>query len=261
MSFESSTVTIRMGVRDAAYKLGKVAERLTLGSGSINSGLVDSAESLCSEMLDKLEAAGYSTSLDSTVATVANSDSVTITSGTKTATATVSVADSAISAITLSSSADALVTNGQSSKIYASDGSTVIASAPVALVASNGYLGTRITSTSVGIAVNGNTASVSNSAGTVTASGKYVVANNVTTGVTLPATAALTLDGGTLSVKGVGATAVSATVAVASGVPTATLPGTDAIVASGQTLTTTDGGTVTLTIANGVISAAYTAAS
>lgn len=337
MTFKGSTVSTRVAVRDSSAKLANLAQRLTIGSGPVDSQLSTEVDALCLDVLSDLLLAGYEQPLPNDTAKVEDDETVTVRAGTTTADGEAVVAGSQLSHINLPTAA--IVADGDIGKgILDRTGTVLLGTGVNARVVSNALTGVYFTgllnavitdgspynittaragSTITGRArvyVNNNqllslyldstaalqsgaTVPVQNSAGLNIANGTVTVANNLVTAAKLPATttaftngvshtivdaagksaqavanvangsltnetlvatAALLLNAGTLSVKDAAGKAATATAAVAAGVPTATLPGTNAIVADAQTIAVT-GGTVTLTVTNGVLTAAYTA--
>lgn len=92
-------------------------------------------------------------------------------------------------------------------------------------------------------------------------SGTAVVSSGALTGVNLPSTSTVVSNGdGSLTVKDAASGTSTGTATVTAGALTSiTLAGTDAIVSDSQVLPAAGGGTITLAIADGVITATYTA--
>ena len=338
MTFKTSDVTTRMGVRDAAYKLGKLAELLTLGHGPVDSGLATQIDALSAQMQSALVAAGYAAPEPQGSARVTNNDAVTVAAGSKTAPAKAAVTGNTLGNLTLSTATDALVSDGDALSIQDRSNNTLLGSGVSARVSANKLVsayfsaltyaissdgnpmnvqtarGGNVTTGRVRLYVannvltnvyldataalqTGNTVPVQNSAGLNIQPGTVTVTNNLVASVKLPAnytafgngishnivdaagktasavanvangsltnqtlvaTAALALNGDSLDVKDMSGLDVAAALTVAAGVPTATLPGTNAIVHDAQILTVT-GGSVMLAVANGAITATYTA--
>ena len=339
MTFKQTSVDNRVAIRDSSVKLGNLAQRLTIGSGPVDSGLATEIDTLAQSVQLALSTAGYPVTLPSGTAPVKDADAVSVTSGDKTVPATAVVSGNTLSGVNLTTATDTVASNGDAVSIQDRNSNTLLGSGVAARVSNgklvsayftaltqalnsdgnpldvttarggstvSGRVRVYVTNNTVrnvyldGAAalVTGNTVPVQNSAGLNIQPGTVTVTNNVVASVklpanytafgdgiahkvtdsagktaqatarvsngsltdqTLPATVALLADTNTLAVEdGAGKTA-TATVGVAAGVPTATLPGTNAIVADAQVLTV-DGGTVTLAIANGVITATYTAA-
>jgi len=338
MTFKQTSVDNRVAIRDSSVKLGNLAQRLTIGSGSVDSGLATEIDALAQSVQLALSTAGYPVSLPSGTAAVKNSDAVSVSSGGKSVPATAAVSGNTLSGVNLTTATDTVASDGDAVSIQDRNNVTLLGSSVAARVSGGKLVSAYFTSLTNGLnsdgnpldvttarggstvsgrvrvyvtnnvvrnvyldgaaaLVTGNTVPVQNSAGLNIQPGTVTVTNNLVASVklpanytafgdgiahkvtdsagktaqatakvsngsltdqTLPATVALLADTNTLAVKdGAGKTA-TATAGVAAGVPTATLPGTNAIVADAQVLTV-DGGTVTLAIANGVITATYTA--
>lgn len=300
MTFKTSTVTQRMGVRDAAYRLGKLAERLTLGSGPLQSDLGSEVDALAGKMQSALAEAGYQAALPSGTAPVKNSDAVTVSQGGKSVPATAAVTGNTLSGVALSTATGALVSDTDAISIQDRSSNTLLGAGVAARVSAGKLVSAYFTGLNNGLNSDGNpldvttaragttvtgrvrvyvsnnvvrsvyldstaalqsgaTVPVQNSAGLNIQPGTVTVANNLVSAVKLPANYTAFGDGIAHKVTdGAGKTA-QATAKVSSGSLTdQVLPGTVALVADKQVLTV-NGGTVTLAIANGVITATYAA--
>lgn len=301
MTFKTATVTQRMAVRDSSYRLGNLAERLTLGHGPVDSGLGTEIDALAIKMQSALADAGYTSALPDGTAPVKSGDSVTVTTsdaGTLTAPAKATVTGNTLSGVKMTVATDALVQDGLDISIQDRNNVTLLGSGVKARVSRGGLISAYFTGLNQGINSDGNPLDITTSRGGSTTTGRcrvYVAANQVRN-VYLDATAALqsgvtvpvqnsigqNIQPGTVTVTnnlvasvklpanytafgdgiahkvtdGAGKTA-QATAKVSGGVlQDQTLVGTVALVSDGQVLTV-NGGTVTLAIANGVITATY----
>lgn len=129
MSFKTSSVTTRMGVRDAAYKLGKLAELLTLGHGPVDSGLSDIIDGLATQMQTALTNAGYSAILPEDTAAVKDGAASEVVDGAgKSAQAVANVADGVlinetlVSTVALVQDKQVLPVNGGTITLAIADG-------------------------------------------------------------------------------------------------------------------------------------------
>lgn len=110
MSFKTSDVTVRMGVRDSAYRLGKLAERLTLGHGPVDSGLGVEIDALAKKMIAALELAGYQDIPPPGTARVENGAATTVLPNTP---ATASVDGNTFKGVKLTAATDAIASDTQ----------------------------------------------------------------------------------------------------------------------------------------------------
>lgn len=186
MSIQSITSAQRLAIRDAAFKLAHATQVF--------------AEDYTSP--EDVSAAAITTLMTDLAATLVTAGVSSVPSGA------------------------AVVTNGIQSKIYATDGSTVVASSPLALVSNGTYLGTRFANGSNSIVSTGNSIAIQNSAGTAIGNASVTVASNVFSYGRLPSTVAGVTNGTAFSAsvtfttaRSAGATAtLSLTPTVASGV-------------------------------------------
>lgn len=194
MTFKTSNVTVRMGIRDAAYRLGKLSELLTLGHGPVDSPLGDQIDVLANQMEAALAAAGYTGAEPPDAVRVTNGDVLTVASGsTKTAPAKATVADNELTSLALTAATDALTSNGDAISIQDRNGTTLKGDAVVARVVDSRLISAAFSSLTNGISSDGNPLNVTTARGgsTVTGRVRLYVSNNILTSAYLDATAAL----------------------------------------------------------------------
>jgi len=300
MTFKQTSVANRVAVRDSSVKLGNLAQRLTIGSGPVDSGLSTEIDALAQSVQLALSTAGYPVSLPSGTAPVKNADAVSVASGGKTVPATAAVSGNTLSAVNLTTATDTVASDGDAVSIQDRNGNTLLGTAVAARVASGKLVSAYFTALTQGLnsdgnpldvttarggttisgrvrvyvannivrnvyldgaaaLVTGNTVPVQNSAGLNIQPGTVTVTNNLVASVKLPANYTAFGDGIAHKVSDMAGKNAQATAKVSNGSLTdQVLPATNAIVANGQTIAVT-GGTVTLAVANGVLTATYTA--
>lgn len=94
MTFKQASVANRIAVRDGSVKLGNLAQRLTIGSGPVDSDLSTEIDALAITMQTALVDAGYDPVLPSNSAIVVDGQTIAVTGGT----VTLTVADGVLSA-------------------------------------------------------------------------------------------------------------------------------------------------------------------
>lgn len=193
MTFKTSTVTQRMGVRDAAYRLGKMAERLTLGSGPLQSDLGSEVDALASNMQSALADAGYQAALPSGTAPVKNADAVTVSSGGKSVPASAAVSGNTLSGVALTTATDALASDGDSVSIQDRNSNTLLGAGVAARVSAGKLVSAYFTALTQALNSDGNPLDVTTARGGSTTTGRVrvYVANNTVRSVYLDNSAAL----------------------------------------------------------------------
>lgn len=243
MTFKTATVTQRMGVRDAAYRLGKLAERLTLGSGPLQSDLGSEVDALATNMQGALAEAGYEAALPSGTAPVKNSDAVTVSQSGKSVPATAAVSGNTLSGVTLVNATDALASDGDAVSIQDRNSNTLKGNAVAARVSGGKLISAYFSALTDALNSDGNPLDVTTARGgsTVTGRIRVYVTNNVVRSVYLDNSAALQ-SGATVPVQNsAGLSIAAATVTVANNVVSAAkLPANYTAFADGRNHTVTD---------------------
>lgn len=262
MSFKTSNVTVRMGVRDGAYRLGKLAERMTLGHGPVDSHLSDEIDARAATMMSALAEAGYEAALPSGTAPVKQGDSITVASSSTsvlTAPATANVSGNDLTNVKLTTETDAIVSDGQDISIQDRSGNTLKGNAVKARVARGGLISAYFTALTDGINSDGNPLDITTtrSSSTVTGRARVLVVNNIVKNLYLDATAALQ-SGATVPVQnsaGLNIAAGTVTVGSSNTVTAAKLPSNYTAFADGRAHPVSDlagvKSTVTAKVSNG----------
>lgn len=185
MSFKTSDVTVRMGVRDSAYRLGKLAERLTMGHGPVDSGLGVEIDALATKMMAALELAGYQDIPPSGTARIKQGDASTVVSSdvsTTSVPATANVSGNTLSNLKLTNATDAVVSDAQAISIQDRNSVTLKGDAVRARVARGGLISAYFTSLTDALNSDGNPLDITTARGGSTVTGRvrvYVTANTV----------------------------------------------------------------------------------
>lgn len=196
MSFKESNVTVRMGVRDAAYRLGKLAELLTLGHSPLTDEISADMDKLATKMMANLELAGYKDVPPAGEARIKNGDTVTtVSSDTSSLSvpATATVTGNALSNVKLSVDTDAIVQDGADISIQDRNSVTLLGSGVRARVARGGLISAYFTGLLNAVQSDGNPLDITTARGgsTVTGRVRAYVTGNVVRNVYLDGTAAL----------------------------------------------------------------------
>lgn len=202
MSFKETSVANRVAVRDGSVKLGNLAQRLTIGSGPVDSPLSAEIDALAATVQTALAEAGYPAQLPSGTAAVKNGDALSVTKAGKTVPATIAVSGNTAGVVTLAQDTDALASQGDAISIQDRNATTLLGSGVAARVTENGLVSAYFTGLSYGINTDGNPLDITTARGGSTVSGRvrvYVV-NNVVKNVYLDGAAAL-VTGNTVPVQ------------------------------------------------------------
>lgn len=246
MTFKTSTVTQRMAIRDASYKLGKLAELLTLGHGPVDSGLATQIDTFSTQMLAALGAAGYEQPLQPGEAKITEGEGVSVyngTAGTTAYPAAVTIDKNQVNRVNLSTATQAVAADGDAMSIQDRNSNTLLGSGVLARVAGNRLVSAYFSGLTYAISSDGNPLNVTTARGgsTVTGRIRLYVANNVLSNVYLDSTAALQ-TGATVPVQNSAGLSIGAgTVTVTNNLVTAAkLPATITAFADGKTHAVTD---------------------
>lgn len=196
MTFKTGTVTQRMAVRDSSYKLGKLAELLTLGHGPIESGLGTQIDTLATQMLAALGAVGYEQPLQDNEAKIDAGDGVSVyngASGTTSYPAVVTVDKNEVERVNLTTATQAVAADGDAVSIQDRSSNTLLGSGVLARVAGNRLVAAYFSSLTYAISSDGNPMDVTTARGGSTIAGRVrlYVSNNTLRNVYLESTAAL----------------------------------------------------------------------
>lgn len=238
MSFKETSVANRVAVRDGSVKLGNLAQRLTIGSGPVDSPLSAEIDALAATVQTALAEAGYPAQLPSGTAAVKNGDALSVTKAGKTVPAKIAVSGNTAGAVTLTQDTDALASQGDAISIQDRNSVTLLGSGVAARVTENGLVSAYFTGLSYGINADGNPLDITTARAGSTVSGRvrvYVV-NNVVKNVYLDGAAAL-VTGNTVPVQNsAGLNIAAGTVTVGSGntVTSAKLPSNYTAFADGR---------------------------
>lgn len=239
MSFKSSNVTVRMGIRDAAYRLGKLSELMTIGHGPVDSHLSDQIDDLAKQMEKALADAGYLGEEPANATRVTNGDILTVNSGSaKTAPAKAAIANSKLTTLALTEATDALTSNGESISIQDRNGVTLLGSAVTARVVDNRLISAALSALTNAINSDGNPLDITTTRGgsTVTGRVRVLVTANQVKNVYLDNTAALQTGASVPVQNASGLNIEAGAVTVANNVVSAVkLPGTITAFSNGRT--------------------------
>ena len=173
--FSDATVTQRVAIRDTAYRLGKMSERLTMGHGPLTAGLGAVVDGFGQDMAVALQDAGYSSTTDTQVV-VSDGDKVSVqTSGHSVVAAdgTAEVSAGVLSGITMPSNITG-VRDGVTSPVADASGKTANTTVKV----TNGDLASQIMESTATIVKDGGTVTVGSTTYT------FTVANGAITAIT-----------------------------------------------------------------------------
>jgi len=193
MTFKTATVAQRMAVRDTAFKLGRKAQLLTIGSGPLDSKAGDEIDALATEAQSAIAGAGYAAALPSGTAPVKQGDSVTVASGGKTVSATASVSGNTLGNVNLTTATDTVASDGDAVSIQDRNSNTLKGDGVRARVASGKLVSAYFSALTDALNSDGNPLDITTARGGSTITGRcrvYVAANQVKN-IYLDATAAL----------------------------------------------------------------------
>lgn len=193
MTFKTSNVTVRMGIRDAAYRLGKLSELLTLGHGPVDSPLGDQIDVLANQMEVALAAAGYTGVEPPDAVRVTNGDVLTVSSDSKAVPATATIADGVMTKLGLVNATDGIGSNDDVAYIYDRNDVNLLPVGAKLRVIAGVVKGIYFSSLTQSTLTDGQpyNLTTARAGSTVTGRARVYVANNVVTSFYLDATAAL----------------------------------------------------------------------
>lgn len=202
MTFKQTSVANRVAIRDGSVKLGNLAQRLTIGSGPVDSALSTEIDALALTMQGALSTAGYPVVLPSGTAAVKNADSAPVTAGGKTVPGTAAVSGNTLSGVNLTNATDTVASDGDAVSIQDRSSNTLLGSGVSARVAAGKLVSAYFTALTNGINSDGNPLDVTTARGGTTISGRVrvYVTNNVVRNVYLDGAAAL-VTGNTVPVQ------------------------------------------------------------
>lgn len=202
MTFKTATVTQRMAVRDTAFKLGRKAQLLTVGSGPLDSKFGDEIDALAVAAQSAIAGAGYAAALPSGTAPVKQGDAVTVASGGKTVPALAAVSGNTLGGINLTNATDTVASDGDAVSIQDRNGNTLKGNAVSARVASGKLVSAFFSALTDGLNSDGNPLDITTARGgsTVTGRVRVYVTNNIVRNVYLDGAAAL-ITGSTVPVQ------------------------------------------------------------
>lgn len=202
MTFKTATVTQRMAVRDTAFKLGRKAQLLTVGSGPLDSKFGDEIDALAVAAQSAIAGAGYAAALPSGTAPVKQGDAVTVASGGKTVPASAAVSGNTLGNINLTNATDTVASDGDAVSIQDRNGNTLKGNAVSARVASGKLVSAFFSALTDALNSDGNPLDITTARGgsTVTGRVRVYVTNNIVRNVYLDGAAAL-ITGATVPVQ------------------------------------------------------------
>lgn len=202
MTFKQTSVDNRVAIRDSSVKLGNLAQRLTIGSGPVDSGLATEIDALAQSVQLALSTAGYPVSLPSGTAPVKNADAVSVASGGKTVPATAAVSGNTLSAVNLTNATDTVASDGDAVSIQDRNNNTLLGSSVSARVSGGKLVSAYFTALTQALNSDGNPLDITTARGGSTVSGRVrvYVTNNIVRNVYLDGAAAL-VTGNTVPVQ------------------------------------------------------------